>query len=67
MDGHCWYLMSNSLSLIDQLRSRPTRLGLCRIFMSGELVSTTIVYDWKYGLSFRTNTTKVSVNFSVEG
>ena len=61
------YSISHSLNSTAHMASRPDWLGLCRIVRMGKVVWITIVWDWKYGLSFRADVTTAHAKFSICG
>ena len=59
------YHISNSLSSTAYNTVCPATSGLLMVLLRGLSVKTTIVYAWKYGLSFRAAITNANVNFSI--
>ena len=51
------YSISYSLSSTAHLANRPDWLGLSKIVHRGKVVRMMIVWDWKYGQSFRADVT----------
>ena len=61
------YCTSNSLSLIAHKAILPATSGLLITLFKGWSVRTTIVWAWKYGLSFRAAVISAKANFSILG
>ena len=59
--------MSNSLNSTAHKAIRPAALGLFMALLNGLSVRTTIVFAWKYGLSFRAAVTNAKASFSIWG
>ena len=64
---HGRYCTSNSLSSITHKAILPTASGLLIALFKGWSVRTTIVWAWKYGLSFRAAVISAKDNFSILG
>ena len=61
------YCTSNSLSLIAHKANLPAASGLLITLFKGWSIRTTIVWAWKYGLSFRAAVISAKANFSILG
>ena len=61
------YCMSNSLNSIAHKAIRLVASGLFMTLLKGLSVRTTMVYAWKYGLSFHAVVTNVKARFSIWG
>ena len=61
------YCTSNTLSLIAYKAILPTASGLLIALFKGWSVRTTMVWAWKYGLSFRAAVVSAKANFSILG
>ena len=59
------YCTSNSLSSIAHKAILPAASGLLIALFKRWSVRTTIVWAWKYGLSFRAATISAKANFSI--
>ena len=61
------YCTSNLLSSIAHKAILPVASGLLITLFKGWSIRTTIVWAWKYGLSFRAAVISAKANFSILG